>query len=130
MNGPSDALLERVQALASQAPGQPPGAVAFRAEDADKAEALLADIVDELERDRQVAPQAPADTVAAAQAWAAAASQVAEVGGSTKRVLKKLLEIAQKISAALSDAVKAIGADSFSVTVSAPFGVSVTISWA
>jgi len=130
MNGPSNELLERVQALASQAPDQPPGSLAPKAEDADKAEALLADIVDELERDEQAAPQAPADTVAAAQVWAAAASQVAKVGGSTQRVLKKLLEIAQKISAALVTAVKAIGADSFSVTVSAPFGVSVTINWA
>jgi hypothetical protein len=130
MNGPSDELLERVQVLVSQAPDQPPGATAFRAEDTAKAEALLENIVEELDKDGQVAPQTEEDTVAAAQAWAAAASQVAQVGGSTKRVLKKLLEIARKISAALVTAVKAIGADSFSVTVSAPFGVSVTISWA
>lgn len=130
MNGPSDELVKRVQALAPGPPGPPTGTLRFRSEDVEPPEKLVADIVDQLGRDVQTPAQTPADEVAAAQAWAYLASQAAQSGGTSQKILKKLLEVAQELSKALSTAVQEIGADSFSVSAQVPWGVGVTISWA
>lgn len=83
--------------------------------------------------------------LASVEAWASIASHVTyhvysgplrEVGAMTKRlagwskeVAGKLTELARQLGGYLEKAMRALGATSFSISVSFPWGISVGLSW-
>lgn len=69
------------------------------------------------------------ELIAEGMACAEAASYVARQAGWTASVIKRLLEIAEKLSEALGKAAKDLDVESFSVGVSVPTGITVALTW-
>ena len=90
-------------------------------------------------------PNAAENVLVSVEAWASLASYACtkfyfegpnevgtplrRLGGWSKGVVSQLTQLAQRFGQMLSRAMRAIGATSYSIGVSFPFGISVGLSW-
>lgn len=113
-----------------------------RAEGIDSEDAL-SELLDEIEEAMRadVEPGDPPDQLAAAESWASVASYPMarlsapaspwprNVAGWGTRAVGRLRRIANTLSAVLQPIAPALGAQSFSIGVSFPWGIQISLSW-
>lgn len=108
-------------------------------------EDALSELLDQIEmavrEDGPVAPVAPEEELAAAESWASVASYAVgrlsapaspwprNVAGWGTRAVGRLRSIANTLSATLSQVAPQLGAQSFSIGVSFPWGIQISLSW-